>query len=177
MKFKSQKGLLIIFTGNGKGKTTCAIGIAIRAAGHGMKISFIQFIKGTEETGEIKALSRFSDLIDVKVMGRGFTWKSNDLSKDEKAAQKAWRHAKNLILSGDFDMVILDEFTYAINYSMVSLEDVIETMTKRPAHCHVVITGRNAPQKLIDLADLVTEMHEIKHPFKDGIRAQRGIEF
>ena len=177
MKGENTKGLLIIFTGNGKGKTTAAIGLSVREAGHGMKTCFIQFIKGSWHYGEMDSLKRLSDLIDLEVMGRGFTWKSDDLEKDKKEAKNAWEHAKKVILSCDYDIVVLDEFTYAINYSMVDLEDVVETFKKRPQRLHVVVTGRDAPDELIQIADLVTEMKEVKHPFKAGIKAQKGIEF
>ena len=177
MKGENTKGLLMIFTGNGKGKTTAAIGLSVRAAGHGMRTCFIQFIKGSWHYGEMDALKRLSDLIDLEVMGRGFTWKSDDLEKDKKEAKNAWEHAKKVILSCDYDIVVLDEFTYAINYSMVDLEDVVETFKKRPQRLHVVVTGRDAPDELIQIADLVTEMKEVKHPFKAGIKAQKGIEF
>ncbi len=177
MKGENRKGLLMIFTGNGKGKTTAAIGLSVRAAGHGMRTCFIQFIKGSWHYGEMDALKRLSDLIDLEVMGRGFTWKSDDLEKDKKEAKNAWEHAKKVILSCDYDIVVLDEFTYAINYSMVDLEDVVETLKKRPQRLHVVVTGRDAPDELIQIADLVTEMKEVKHPFKAGIKAQKGIEF
>ena len=177
MKGENRKGLLMIFTGNGKGKTTAAIGLSVRAAGHGMRTCFIQFIKGSWHYGEMDALKRLSDLIDLEVMGRGFTWKSDDLEKDKKEAKNAWEHAKKVILSCDYDIVVLDEFTYAINYSMVDLEDVVETFKKRPQRLHVVVTGRDAPDELIQIADLVTEMKEVKHPFKVGIKAQKGIEF
>ncbi len=177
MKGENTKGLLMIFTGNGKGKTTAAIGLSVRAAGHGMRTCFIQFIKGSWHYGEMDALKRLSDLIDLEVMGRGFTWKSDDLEKDKKEAKNAWEHAKKVILSCDYDIVVLDEFTYAINYSMVDLEDVVEALKKRPQRLHVVVTGRDAPDELIQIADLVTEMKEVKHPFKAGIKAQKGIEF
>ena len=170
-------GLLMIFTGKGKGKTTSALGLALRAAGHGMKTAFIQFIKGSWRYGEMESMKRLDDLIDFQIMGRGFTWKSNDLDKDTALAQKAWANAKKAILSGRYDLVVLDEFTYPINYSMVDKEDVLKTLKARPTHVHLVITGRDAPEELIDAADLVTEMKEVKHPFKFGLKAQRGIEF
>lgn len=167
----------MIFTGNGKGKTTAALGLALRAAGHGMKTAFIQFIKGSWHCGEMDAVKRLGDLIDFKVMGRGFTWNSEDLKKDATLAQRAWQTAKSAMLSGKYDIVVMDEFTYAMNYSMVDQNDVLQALKNRPPRVHVVVTGRDAPQELIEMADLVTEMREIKHPFKKGIKAQKGIEF
>ena len=172
-----QKGLVIVFTGDGKGKTTAALGLVMRAAGHGMTSSFIQFIKGSWHYGEMDAVKRFAGLVDFRVTGRGFTWKSDDPEKDKALARSAWEDAKTTILSGRHDMVVLDEFTYVINYSMVDLNDVLDTLKRRPQKVHVVITGRNAREELVQAADLVTEMRNIKHPYEEGVRAQRGIEF
>ena len=172
-----KKGLLMVFTGNGKSKTTAAIGQALRAVGHGFKVCFIQFIKGSWKYGELTAAERFKDLLEWHVLGRGFTWKSDNLAKDIEVARKAWDFAKEIISSGRFQMVILDELTYLITYKMVSETEVLQILESRPEHVHVIITGRDATQSLIDAADLVTEMKEIKHPFHEGIKAQRGIEF
>ena len=172
-----KKGLLMVFTGNGKSKTTAAIGQALRAVGHGFKVCFIQFIKGSWKYGELIAAERFEDLLEWHVLGRGFTWKSDNLAKDIEVAQKAWDFAKEVINSGKFQMVILDELTYLITYKMVSETEVLQILASRSEHMHVIITGRDATQSLIDAADLVTEMKEIKHPFHEGIKAQRGIEF
>ncbi len=172
-----KKGLLMVFTGNGKGKTTSALGLAMRAAGHSMKVAFYQFIKGSWKYGEMEAIKRFSDLVDFRVMGRGFTWQSDDLEKDKALAKSAWETAKEAIFSGKYDMVILDEFTYVLNYGMVELDDVLTALKTRPEGVHVVITGRDAPEALLQIADLVTEMKEIKHPFKKGVKAQKGVEF
>ena len=171
------RGLLIVFTGDGKGKTTAAIGLAVRAAGHNMKIAFIQFIKGSWPTGEQVAIKHLSNNIHFETLGRGFTWKSDDIEKDKALAQYAWEEAKKAIFSKNYQIVILDEFTYALNYSMLSLKEVLETLNNRPNFVHIVITGRDAPSELIEMADLVTEMKDIKHPFKKGIKAQKGIEF
>ena len=170
-------GLLMIFTGDGKGKTTAALGLSLRAAGHGMKTAFLQFIKGSWHYGELDAIRRFSDLIQFEVLGRGFTWQSDDPERDRALADRAWRHAKEVILSHDFPIVVLDEFTYVINYGMVDIKDVIMTLKKRPDNVHVVITGRNAHNDLIKIADMITEMREIRHHFKKGVKAQKGIEF
>ena len=176
-KPEKKKGLLLVFTGNGKGKTTAAIGMAMRAAGHGLRICFIQFIKGSWKYGEMEAIARFPEYIDFHVMGRGFTWKSDDLDKDRALAGKAWDKAREVIVSGAYDMVILDEFTYLLAYEMIERKEVIEFLRNKPDNLHVVITGRNADPALLEIADLITEMKAIKHPYKQGIKAQKGIEF
>ncbi len=171
-------GLLMVLTGNGKGKTTSAIGQAIRAAGNGMKVCFIQFIKGGDwKSGERQVMERLADLVEFRVMGRGFTWKSDDPEKDRALASEAWAFATDAITSGQYRMVVLDEFTYAFNYGMVDQDEVLEVLENRPPGVHIVITGRDAPPELVDIADLVTEMCEVKHPYKKRIKAQRGIEF
>jgi cob(I)alamin adenosyltransferase len=174
---KMKKGLLIVNTGNGKGKTTAALGMAMRAAGHGLKVCFIQFIKGSWKYGEMEAMKRFSDTIDFHVMGKGFTWKSDDLERDRAAARDAWEFAQAAMAGGRYQLVVLDEFTYLLMYAMIDLEPVMETLTARPTDLHVVITGRGAPPELIASADLVTEMKPVKHPLQTGIQAQKGIEF
>lgn len=170
-------GLLIIFTGNGKGKTTAALGMALRAAGHNMKVCFIQFIKGAWKSGETGALERFQDLIDFHILGRGFTWKSEDLEKDRKKAMDAWHFAKEVIVSGKYDMIVLDELTYLCKYNFLNIENCIKTLVERPKELHIVITGRDAPSELIKAADLVTEMRLVKHPYDKGVKAQKGIEY
>ncbi|WP_232363755.1 cob(I)yrinic acid a,c-diamide adenosyltransferase [Desulfogranum japonicum] len=172
-----RKGLLMVFTGNGKGKTTAALGMAIRAAGHGLKVCFIQFIKGSWHYGELDAKERFSDLIEWHVMGKGFTWKSENLEDDAKLARDAWKMACEAMNSGKYHTVVLDEFTYLLHYNMLELEPCLEILQKRDPNQHVVITGRYAPKELIEAADLVTEMQPIKHPLKKGVKAQKGIEF
>jgi len=171
------KGLLIIFTGDGKGKTTAALGMALRAAGHGLPVCFIQFIKGSWQYGELKSVKRFADLIDFHVMGNGFTWKSDDKEKDRAMARQAWKFAREVMSSGRYHMVVLDEFTYLLKYKMVDLQPCLRALADKPENLHVVITGRNAHSELIAAADLVTEMRVLKHPFQSGIRAQRGLEF
>lgn len=173
----ANKGLIAVFTGNGKGKTTSALGLAFRALGHDMQVAVIQFIKGSWKYGELIAAQRFSDLLDFHVMGKGFTWKSKDLDEDSKAARTAWDFAKEAIQAGKHQMVILDELTYLISYDMVSEEEVLAVLRDKPKNLHVIITGRNASPGLIDLADLVTEMAEVKHPYQKGVKAQKGIEF
>jgi cob(I)alamin adenosyltransferase len=176
-KPNTKKGLLIVHTGGGKGKTTAALGLALRAAGHGMKVCFIQFIKGSWKAGELEALKQFENLIDLHVMGKGFTWKSDDIEKDKAAALAGWEFAQEALASRRYAMVVLDEFTYLLSYGMIDIEPVLATMSNRPANLHVVITGRGAPLDLLDAADLVTEMRVIKHPLKKGVKAQKGIEF
>ena len=172
-----QKGLLIVYTGTGKGKTTAALGQAMRAAGHGLKVCFIQFIKGSWHYGELDTIKRFEGLIDLHVMGRGFTWKSDNLEEDARLAREAWDFACARINSGEYHTVVLDEFTYLLHYKMMELEPCLQFLANRNPDQHVVITGRYAPEGLIAAADLVTEMQMIKHPHKEGIKAQKGIEF
>ncbi|MBU1140109.1 MAG: cob(I)yrinic acid a,c-diamide adenosyltransferase [Proteobacteria bacterium] len=171
------KGLVAVFTGNGKGKTTASLGLAFRALGHGQRVCIIQFIKGSWEYGEIVAAKKFSPLLDFHVMGRGFTWKSDDLEKDKAAALEAWKFAKEVIEENRYALVILDELTYLPHYGMLAEEEILTALANKPKGLHVVITGRYATQKLINAADLVTEMTEVKHPFKSGVKAQKGFEF
>jgi cob(I)alamin adenosyltransferase len=172
-----KKGLLMVFTGNGKGKTTAALGMAIRSAGHNLKVCFIQFIKGGWHYGELDAIKRFEGLIDWHVMGQGFTWKSENLEEDARLARGGWEFACAAIASGRYHLVVLDEFTYLLHYNMLALEPCLHTLASRNPNQHIVITGRHAPQELIDAADLVTEMVVVKHPLPSGIKAQPGIEF
>ena len=172
-----EKGLVIVHTGKGKGKSTAAMGLAIRAIGHGMKVGIVQFVKGVWETGERDVLDKFPDLVTIKAMGDGFTWETQDRERDIKAAQTAWAASKEMITSGDYKMVILDELNIVLRYDYIPLDDVIATMKSKPEDLHVVITGRNAKDDLIEVADLVTEMTLVKHPFRGGVKAQVGIEF
>lgn len=170
-------GLLLVNTGNGKGKTTAALGLVMRALGHGFRVCVIQFIKGISTSGELLSAKRFEDLLDVHVMGRGFTWTSTNLEHDKKIAADAWQFARNTLFSDDYKLVVLDELTYLMKYGFVDAAEIIEGLQQRREDLHVVVTGRYAPQSLIDAADLVTEMVETKHPFKQGVKAQRGVEF
>ncbi len=172
-----KKGLLIINTGNGKGKTTASLGMAFRALGHGFKVCVIQFIKGSWKYGELESARRFKDLMDFHVMGGGFTKNSKDRDKDRELGRKAWEFAREAILSGKYKMVILDELTYLIKYRMVDEDEVVDFLIHRPRDLHVVVTGRNATRSLMEAADMVTEMKALKHPYKSGVKAQRGIEF
>ena len=177
MEKTKNKGLLLLFTGNGKGKTTAALGLAFRALGHGQKVAMIQFIKGSWKYGEIETAGCFPGQLDFHVMGRGFTWKSDDLSKDVALARKAWAFACKTIADNKHQLVILDELTYLITYKMIEEKEILEGLATRPEGMHVVVTGRGASKNLIAAADLVTEMQEIKHPYVEGIKAQKGIEF
>ena len=172
-----EKGLLIVHTGTGKGKTTAAFGLAMRAIGNGMKIGVVQFVKGKWETGERHALAAFADQVVIRTMGEGFTWETQDRARDIKAARKAWQTAKEMIADRAYDMVILDELNIVLRYDHLPLEEVLDTLKHKPSATHVVITGRNARPELIELADLVTEMKLLKHPFRSGVKAQPGIEF
>lgn len=176
-KKRNSKGLLMVFTGNGKGKTTSAIGMSMRAAGHGMKVFFLQFIKGSWRYGEMDAFKRFSDLIEFQVIGRGFTWKSDDIEKDRQTARLGWEKAREAIFSQQYQMVVLDEFTYTLLYNMLDINEVIQVLEKKPEKLHLVITGRQAPRQICEIADLITEMKPVKHPLEQGITAQKGVEF
>ncbi len=168
---------MLINTGNGKGKTTAALGQALRAAGHGMRVCIIQFIKGKWQTGEAKSLQDLADQIEFHVMGSGFTWQADDRNEVIKAAMAGWQLAKEKINSDIYDLVILDEFTYLLSFGIIEESEVLDLMASRPARLHIIITGRDATKGLIEAADLVTEMREIKHPFKQGIKARKGIEW
>jgi cob(I)alamin adenosyltransferase len=169
-------GLLLVYTGQGKGKTTAALGLAFRALGRNLRVAVVQFIKGKWKTGERLFAETIPNLTFL-VMGRGFTWESDDISRDRAAAEAAWREAAALIAAGEHAVVILDELTYVLNYGFVPVADVLDALRDRPAHVHVVITGRNAPEPLLELADLVTDMRNVKHPFDHGRKAQIGVDF
>jgi cob(I)alamin adenosyltransferase len=174
-----EKGLIVVHTGKGKGKSTAAFGMIFRHIAHGMPSAVVQFIKGGMSTGERDLiLARFSDLCEFHTMGEGFTWETQDRARDVAAAQAAWAKAKELIASGEKSMVLLDEINIAIRYDYIDINEVIEFLkTKKPHMTHVVLTGRNARDELIEIADLVTEMELVKHPFRSGIKAQKGVEF
>ena len=170
------RGQILVYTGQGKGKTTAALGLAFRALGRGMRVAVIQFIKGKWKTGE-RLFAETLPGITFLVMGRGFTWESDDLSRDKHAARAAWSAAQDLIAKGEHAVVVLDEITYAINYGFLDLGEVLAALRDRPSHVHVVVTGRNAPDELLGAADLVTEMRSLKHPYEHGVPAQPGIDF
>lgn len=173
-----EKGLLIVHTGKGKGKSTAAFGLVARAIGNGMKIGVVQYVKGKWETGERQVLERFPDQVTIRTMGEGFTWETQDKARDIAAAEAAWEVSKEMIDDPAYDLVILDELNIVLRYDYLDLEAVVETFRKKRGMLHIVVTGRNAKPELIDAADLVTEMTQIKHPFRDqNVRAQKGIEF
>jgi len=176
-KKQREKGLLLVFTGDGKGKTTSALGLAFRAIGHGFPVCMIQFVKGSWKYGELETVKHFDNLMEMHVMGRGFTWQSDDLDKDIQAARQAWDFAVQTIKENRHRLIILDELTYLMTYNMLQEKDVLDVLGNRPPGMHIAVTGRDATKGLVDLADLVTEMKNIKHAFENGIKAQRGIEF
>ena len=172
-----EKGLLIVHTGKGKGKTTAAFGMVFRALGQNMKVGVVQFVKGLRQTGERTALEKFGDQVRVYAHGEGFTWETQDREKDIAEARKAWDIAKDMILDDTTDMVLCDELNIVLRYDYLPLKEVLDVLSKRPFMKHVIITGRNARNELIEAADLVTEMELVKHPFRSGIKGQKGIEF
>ena len=173
------KGLLIVNTGSGKGKTSAALGMVFRHIGHGMPVAVVQFIKSpTWDTGEAKLLARFPDLVTLHIMGEGFTWETQDRERDIAAASAAWERAKALIRDDRHRLVLLDELNIVLRYDYLPVDEVVAFLREeKPSDKHVVVTGRNAPPALVEAADLVTEMTLVKHPFRQGIKAQKGIEF
>ncbi|MBN1699086.1 MAG: cob(I)yrinic acid a,c-diamide adenosyltransferase [Spirochaetales bacterium] len=173
-----EKGLFIIYTGDGKGKTTAALGCAVRAMGHGFRVCMIQFIKQCTKSGEIHLAEHFPGLFDLYVTGKGFIKeKTKGMTNHERAAKKAWRFTKETIRSSSYDLIILDELTYLIDLSFIGESEIVGELSARPEHLHIIVTGRRASPLLIETADLVTDMKEIKHPFHNGRRAQKGIEW
>lgn len=172
-----EKGLIIVHTGKGKGKSTAAFGLVCRAMGHGFKVGIIQFVKGKWETGERVILEQFPDLVSIETMGQGFTWETQDRQRDIEAARAAWAKAKEMIEDPELKMVLLDELNIVLRYDYLDIHEVVETLKNKPEDKHVIVTGRNAKDELIDIADLVTEMTMIKHPFRSGVKAQAGVEF
>jgi len=173
------KGLIIVNTGNGKGKTTAALGMGLRAWGQGLKVLVLQFIKGNWKYGELQAAERMGADFVIRQLGEGFVRDTTeaDRADHQEAAENALQDARTEIMSGNWDMIILDEINYAIKFGLVSWEVVVDLLAIKPPLLHLVLTGRDARQEIIDKADLVTEMKEIKHPYKKGIKAQKGIEF
>jgi cob(I)alamin adenosyltransferase len=172
-----EKGLLIVNTGPGKGKSTAAFGLMLRALGRGFRVGVVQFVKGAWETGERLALDRFADQIEWHTMGEGFTWETQDRARDVAAAERAWGKALELMAREDIRLVVLDELNIALRYDYLPLADVVAALSARRPDLHVVVTGRNAKPELIEAADLVTEMTLVKHHFAAGVKAQEGIEF
>ncbi len=172
-----EKGLLLVHTGKGKGKSSSAFGMALRCLGHGMKVGIVQYVKGAWDTGEARFLARFPELCEIKTLGEGFTWETQDRARDIAAATRAWAESARMLADPSYAMVILDEINIALRYDLIPLAQVLEAVAARPPLQHAVATGRNAPDALIEIADLVTEMTLVKHPFRDGIKAQKGVEF
>lgn len=172
-----EKGLIIVNTGAGKGKTSAALGMVFRALGHGMRVGVVQFTKGAIETGEAALAKRLEGLIDFYTLGEGYTWETQDRGRDTAVAGKAWERARALLEDPRYQIVVLDELNIVLKYGYLPLNDVLETLRRKREDLHVVITGRNAKDELIELADLVTEMRLIKHPYKSGVKAQKGIEY
>ena len=172
-----ERGLLIVHTGSGKGKSTAAFGMVLRCLGHGMRVGIVQFVKGVWQTGERDVLARFPDLVTCRAMGEGFTWDTQDRARDIAAARAAWDAAKAMIADPGYRLVLLDELNIVLRYEYLPLQEVLEVLRSKPRDLHVVVTGRNARPELIELADLVTEMTLVKHPFRAGVKAQPGIEF
>ncbi|MBO6727533.1 MAG: cob(I)yrinic acid a,c-diamide adenosyltransferase [Rhizobiaceae bacterium] len=172
-----EKGLLVVNTGPGKGKTTAAFGLALRMLGHGRRVGVVQFIKGGWQTGEKDAFAAFGERVVWRTMGEGFTWETQDRERDVAAAGRAWEKAKELLADPSISLVVLDELNIALRYEYLDLDKVVSALKARRLDLHVVVTGRNAKQALIEAADLVTEMGQTKHHFAAGVKAQQGIEF
>jgi cob(I)alamin adenosyltransferase len=172
-----EKGLLIVHTGTGKGKSTAAWGLAMRCLGHGLKLGVVQFVKGRRDTGERRLLERFPEQVSLKVMGEGFTWETQDRARDIAAARAAWAAAEAMLQDPELHMVILDELNIVLRKDYLPLDEVLDGLRARRPGLHVVVTGRNAKPELIEAADLVTEMTLVKHPFRAGVKAQLGVEY
>ena len=172
-----EKGLLIVHTGTGKGKSTAAFGLVMRTLGHGLNVGVVQFVKGRRETGERQILEKFPDQVTVKVMGEGFTWETQDRERDIEAAKAAWDEAVTMMADPNLHLVVMDELNIVLRKDYLAVDDVVEGLLAKRPDLHVVVTGRNAKPELIEAADLVTEMTLVKHPFRDGVKAQLGIEY
>jgi cob(I)alamin adenosyltransferase len=176
---EARRGLVLINTGPGKGKTTAAMGTALRAVGNGMRVLMLQFLKGSWHYGELDAVKAFGDNFVLKQMGRGFVkiGGAETDPEDKRMVEAAWHEAREAILSGEWDLVVLDEINYAIGYGMLDPAKVVETLKARPEMVHVILTGRNAHPSLVEISDTVTEMRQVKHAYEGGVLAQRGIEY
>ena len=172
-----ERGLVIVHTGAGKGKSTAAFGMVLRCIGHGMRVGIVQFVKGAWGTGERTVLAGFPELVTCRAMGEGFTWDTQDRARDIAAARAAWALAQEMIADPSYRLVLLDELNIVLRYDYLPVDDVIAALRSKPHDLHVVVTGRNARPELIEMADLVTEMTLVKHPFRAGVKAQAGIEF
>lgn len=172
-----RQGLLVVNTGEGKGKSTAAFGTVFRALGRGYRVAIVQFMKGPWVTGEVAALERFGDAVEIHRVGEGFTWETKSLDKDKALARQAWEICLRLLRAGGHDVYLFDELVYVLKYRFLELPEVLAGLRERPRMAHVILTGRDAPPELIEAADLVTEMREVKHPFRKGILAQPGIDY
>jgi len=170
------RGVLLVNTGNGKGKSSAAFGVVARALGHGLQVGVVQFVKGRSDTGE-EAFFRRQPGVRWHVMGDGFTWDTQNKEKDREAAQQVWQEAKRMLASDQYDVILLDELTYMVAYHYIELDDVVNALTQRPSKQHVIITGRGCHRTLLELADTVSEIRNIKHAFDNGIKAQKGIDW
>lgn len=172
-----EKGLILVHTGAGKGKTTAALGLAFRALGQGMRVAIVQFIKGAIPTGEAALAARLAPDLEMHTLGDGFTWNTQDREQDTASARKAWDKAVTLLSDESFDLILLDELNVVLKHGYLPLEEILDALRRKRPMLHIVITGRNAPGPLLELADLVTEMKLVKHPYRSGVKAQKGIEF
>ncbi|HET6538237.1 MAG TPA: cob(I)yrinic acid a,c-diamide adenosyltransferase [Sphingopyxis sp.] len=173
-----KKGLVIVHTGTGKGKTSAALGMVVRALGHGMKVGVVQFVKGAMQTGESAVFEKFPEQIEFRPMGDGFTWDTQDRTQDIATTRAAWDEVKRMMADPSYDMILADELNIVLRYDYLPLEEVLEVIAQKHAMQHLIITGRNAPDALIAAADLVTDMVAVKHPFREqNVKAQKGIEF
>ncbi|MBE9020358.1 cob(I)yrinic acid a,c-diamide adenosyltransferase [Chroococcidiopsidales cyanobacterium LEGE 13417] len=177
-KASKEKGLIIVNTGNGKGKTTAALGMVLRSLGHGYRVAIVQFIKGAWEPAEKAIFSQFGDRLEFHAMGEGFTWETQDRDRDIQNAKAAWQQGLAYILNSDFNLVLLDEINVALKLGYLEIGEILTGLEQKPVNSHVILTGRGAPAALIEKADLVTEMTLVKHPFREqGVKAQPGIEY
>jgi len=176
-KAQEERGLVVFITGNGKGKSTSAFGTAFRALGHGHQIGVVQFIKGTKPTGEVIYLQQTNPQIDFFAMATGFTWDTQDWEKDKAAAEEAWSHARKMLESDKLNLVVLDELTYMLKFGYLDMDEVISCIKKRPPMQTVIITGRGAKPELVEIADTVSEIKDVKHAYRAGVKAQAGVDF
>ncbi len=172
-----EKGLLMVHTGKGKGKSTAAFGLAVRAMGNDMRVGVVQFVKGKWQTGERAILEHFPERVTIRTMGEGFTWDTQDRQRDIAAAKAAWQAAQEMMADESYDLIVLDELNIVLRYDYLPLSEIVAALKARRDGLHIIVTGRNAKEELIEAADMVTEMTEIKHHFKAGVKAQTGIEF
>ncbi len=174
---QEERGVFIFITGNGKGKTTSAFGTALRALGHGQRVGVVQFIKGTQATGEVIYLQQHNPQMDYFAMATGFTWNTQDWEKDKAAAEEAWSHAKRMLADESLHLVLLDELTYMLKYNFLDMDEVVNAIKSRPVQQNVIVTGRGAKAELVEIADTVSEIAATKHAFKAGVKAQAGVDF